>query len=252
MNRYDIIYSLGRDCSCAMYMQQTNLRSCSGPFDWLTNAGFEKRFELMINNFDEFLEQSDLLPMDKPTAFPSDKNNDYYENVKTGLYYWHDFPAGVPLQESFNIVKEKYNRRIKRFYDNILTKNRVLLIWFSQVGSTSDSVVLEYCDKLCSKIGKKLDFLIIEHREGVFEPQCIRLAENIVRWYCHCQKNDGSGKPTMLGNEKLVRPIFEQYKLIVPPVLMVKNAVFKYLIKFICLFVPVKKWRKRLRQWGKR
>lgn len=174
MNRYDIIYSLGRDCSCAMYMQQTNLRSCSGPFDWLTNAGFEKRFELMINNFDEFLEQSDLLPMDKPTAFPSDKNNDYYENVKTGLYYWHDFPAGVPLQESFNIVKEKYNRRIKRFYDNILTKNRVLLIWFSQVGSTSDSVVLEYCDKLCSKIGKKLDFLIIEHREGVFEPQCIR------------------------------------------------------------------------------
>ena len=184
MNRYDIIYSLGRDCSCAMYMQQTNLRSCSGPFDWLTNAGFEKRFELMINNFDEFLEQSDLLPMDKPTAFPSDKNNDYYENVKTGLYYWHDFPAGVPLQESFNIVKEKYNRRIKRFYDNILTKNRVLLIWFSQVGSTSDSVVLEYCDKLCSKIGKKLDFLIIEHREGVFEPQCIRLAENIVRWYC--------------------------------------------------------------------
>lgn len=63
MNRYDVIYSLGRDCSCAMYMRQTNLRSCSGPFDWLTHAGFEKRFELMINNFDEFLEQSDLLPM---------------------------------------------------------------------------------------------------------------------------------------------------------------------------------------------
>lgn len=45
MNRYDVIYSLGRDCSCAMYMRQTNLRSCSGPFDWLTHAGFEKRFE---------------------------------------------------------------------------------------------------------------------------------------------------------------------------------------------------------------
>lgn len=105
---------------------------------------------------------------------------------------------------------------------------------------------------MCSKVGKKLDFLIIEHREGVFEPQCIRLAENIVRWYCHSQMNDENGRPTTLGNEKLVRPIFEQYKLIVPPVLMVKIAVFKYLIKFVCLFVPMKKWRKRLRQWGKR
>ena len=54
MKKYDIIYSIGRDCACASYLQQNGLRLTSGPFDWLTNAGFEDRFELMLNDFQCF------------------------------------------------------------------------------------------------------------------------------------------------------------------------------------------------------
>ena len=153
--KYDIIYSIGRDCACALYLQQNGLRSTSGPFDWLTNAGFEDRFELMLNDFQYFLDKKYLKQMPKPTQFPADKNNDYYENIKTQLYFWHDFPADKSFDEAYPEVKLKYERRIKRFYENIKDKNRVLLVWFSQVHQTPDNIVLELCNRFSEKMGKK-------------------------------------------------------------------------------------------------
>ncbi len=129
--KYDIIYSIGLSCSCATYMKEAKLRACSGPFDWLTNASFEQRFELMLNDFTGFLDKEYLEPMEKPSALPPDKNNDYYKNTKTGLYFWHDFPADVSFEKAYPQIKEKYERRITRFYENIKSKNKVLLIWLS-------------------------------------------------------------------------------------------------------------------------
>ena len=126
--KYDIIYSIGRDCACASYLQQNGLRLTSGPFDWLTNAGFEDRFTLMLNGFEDFLNQKYLKKMPKPTQFPADKNNDYYENIKNNLYFWHDFPADKSFDEAYPEVKLKYERRIKRFYENI--KEKTEFYWF--------------------------------------------------------------------------------------------------------------------------
>ena len=104
--KYDIIYSIGRDCACAMYMRKTNLRICSGPFDWLTNASFEKRFEMMLNNFTGFLDKDKLKPMPKPTQFPSDKNNDYYENVENGFYFGMIFLKILILTKLMTLLKQ--------------------------------------------------------------------------------------------------------------------------------------------------
>lgn len=35
-NKFDMIYSIGEDCACSLYMNKLKLRKVSGPFDWLT------------------------------------------------------------------------------------------------------------------------------------------------------------------------------------------------------------------------
>ena len=57
---YDIIYSIGYDCSCALYIKETGLRLTSGPFDWLTHASIEERFAALLNEFDDFFNIKDF------------------------------------------------------------------------------------------------------------------------------------------------------------------------------------------------
>lgn len=249
MKKYDIIYSIGRDCACALYLQQNGLRLTSGPFDWLTNADYKARFDLMLSDFNGFLDKKYLKLMPKPTQFPADKNNDYYENTKTGLYFWHDFPADKSFESAYPEVKQKYDRRIQRFYENIKNKNRILLIWFSHVHNTADETVLDLCNKFCKKFNKNIDFLLIEHKENVYKPECYKLSDNIIRYFLHTQKNEADGTPTTLGNEELILPIFKQYKLIVPWYLRTSHFFIKFFIKFICIFIPLKKWRKILKSY---
>ena len=64
----------------------------------------------------------------------------------------------------------------------------------------------------------------------------------------HTQKSEADGTPTTLGNEELLLPIFKKYKLVAPWYLVVSNFFIKFLIKFICLFIPIKKWRKNIRK----
>lgn len=47
-------------------------------------------------------------------------------------------------------------------------------------------------------MGKNIDFLIIEHSEGLNEARKQMLANNIERWYCHATKFDEQGVPQTL------------------------------------------------------
>ena len=186
--------------------------------------------------------------MPKPTQFPADKNNDYYENIKNKLYFWHDFPADTSFEEAYPKVKLKYERRIKRFYENIKDKNRVLLVWFSQVHQTPDNIVLELCNRFSEKMGKKIDFLIIEHHEGLNIAKKYMLSENIERWQCHAIKFDENGIPQTLGNQELIQPIFASKHLHIPLGCTLKKHFLKFFINLICLFIPLRKWRKKVRK----
>ena len=48
-NKYDIVYSIGHDCACSMYLKKHNLRVVSGPLDWLTSVPAHMRFNLILN-----------------------------------------------------------------------------------------------------------------------------------------------------------------------------------------------------------
>ena len=228
--KYDIIYSLGQDCACAMYMIKHNLRSCSGPFDWLTNSDFSTRCELILNNFNNFLNIEDFEFMEKNPKIFNDEKCDYYKNKKTNFAFFHDFPTGIDIKESLPAVKEKYDRRIKRFYDNIKNNNKILFIYFSQTTITDDETILKYSKEICNKFNKSIDFLIIEHKENIINPEKVKLSNNIVRYYVHALKKDEKGNNTTTGYEERINPIFKQYKLIQPLSLLIKKNIKKILV----------------------
>ena len=113
-NKFDLVVSMGEDCACAMYLRKSSLRDASYPFDWLCHATFERRIECLKNHFDGFLEKENMRRLDKPTTGLRDLENDSYEDVNTGFYFYHDFKENVPFDIVFSGVKNKYERRIER------------------------------------------------------------------------------------------------------------------------------------------
>ncbi|MDR3124513.1 MAG: papain-like cysteine peptidase [Endomicrobium sp.] len=127
IKEYDFIFSLGEACSCASALITLGFRKSSFVFDWLYGGGYLGRANIVANKFDKFIEKRDL------RYYSLDNRNekmDAYKNNYNSLIFNHDFPKGIPFDESFCVVKEKYDRRIQRLL-NILecTKNRVLLVY---------------------------------------------------------------------------------------------------------------------------
>ena len=251
-NKYDIVYSIGHDCACSMYLKKHRLRVVSGPLDWLTSVPAHMRFDMILNDFDGFMNINDFEFVEKDPNIVNDDKCDYYKNKRTGLYFYHDFATGVPLEKSFGAVAEKYNRRIKRFYDNIRNKDRVMLVWFSHYHNTTNEQWADFAGKFCDKMGKNVDFLIIQHMENQRTPIQTIIAPNIVRYDMHTIEKDEHGNNTTVGNEKVCDAVFSQYALRVPRERWVKYVWKCSLLNGVCKFIPFHDarhaWRNKLRR----
>lgn len=250
MKEYDIVYSIGRDCANSTFLKKRGLRVTSGPFDWLTKASFETRIQLICNNFDRFLNKEDMKIMEKPTHIATDTACDYYENTKTGFYFYHDFPSGMPLDEAYPQVKEKYDRRIARFLQKLHEEKRVLLVWFSHEPTVNKLDVKALCHSVCEKFNKRIDFLLIEHDDAVPKGEYMHqtLADNIEYYTLFTQTYDSNGALTTFGREKDIFPIYTNYTLPGLEERMRRQKTKKRIGRILSMLIPVKSWRKRIRE----
>lgn len=108
--KYNHIISLGSFCSVAMELEKRGLRPASYPFDWLIADELETILQLIENNFKDFL--------DYPSMYQENNPNVYF-NDKINAHFYHDFNAFEPLESQILVQQKKYDRRIKRFYDDI-------------------------------------------------------------------------------------------------------------------------------------
>ncbi|MBE6449099.1 MAG: hypothetical protein E7013_00130 [Alphaproteobacteria bacterium] len=237
---YDIIYSIGYDCSCALYIKETGLRLTSGPFDWLTHASFEERFAALLNEFDDFFNIKDFKKIEK-----TDHIHDHYENIRTGFYFYHDFAAGLPIEKTLYDVQQKYSRRIKRFYKNIIENQKVLLIFLSQYTDTPNDKIEKLCTEFCKKINKNIDFLIIEHKSQVDSIQKISIKPNILKYNANIVSFDNENKPSLFGNRKVCEEIFKQYQL--PFKHRIVKKISRLLARIILPFAFSKKVKKKIK-----
>lgn len=126
--------SLGSSCSIAYQLQILKLKKESLPFDWIRSNSVSYVLSLIQNNFDGFFDDLEHVKDDERFPFIEDNeeglnhNFDAIPDKKTKIYktkylgFFHDFKDGVSLDE----IKEKYDRRIKRFYNVI--KNKCIFI----------------------------------------------------------------------------------------------------------------------------
>ena len=122
---YSNYVSLGSFCSVAMELERFGLRSASFPFDWLL-SDFRGVVEAINSNFGAFFDES---------FFEQSKQRLYvYRNSKYGFEFVHNFSKYKPLSTQLDVFREKYNRRINRFFKVICDSATYYWILFNHMG----------------------------------------------------------------------------------------------------------------------
>lgn len=213
--KFDLVLSIGEDCACAMYLRDFKLRKQSYPFDWLTKADFNTRIELILNNFNDFLNKNDLKYLKKPEGI-TDNNCNYYENVKTDFYFYHDFKKDIPFDKMYNAVNLKYTRRINRFYKKITSNKNILFVWWSRDKHLDNNYLREIYKKLSDKFEKQnINLLIFENDEKLNDKiETQTLNPNIIKKISNIAKYDTSKPQTETqGNLNVNNSIFAEIQL---------------------------------------
>ena len=244
--RYDVIYSIESNCGCAMYLNMLGLRIASGPFDWITGANsLEERINIILNYFNSFLSFDNLKFIDKDINHKNhDFNNDYYINTENNILFLHDFKHNILLENMYSKVKEKYDRRIQRFIDNIRSK-KTLLIWFSLNTNTDDNLIKELSDKLNKKFNNSIDLVVIENSSDmkIGDINSYKLSDNSSRIFLNSY--DPDDPQGVLGRVDNCKKVFRQFKISYRYKL--KRIFDKFYYRLLLFIVPIKSKRRKIR-----
>lgn len=114
-----IFVSLGCQCEVAHYLRHHGRRISAFPFDWIVTANFSYFQLLLQEDFKYFLDQRYLV------QHPDGSKVNTYYNIN----FRHDWPTpDLEPEQSYAQILEKYQRRIKRFYDLNQYKGKVYFI----------------------------------------------------------------------------------------------------------------------------
>ena len=124
--KFDLFVSLGAACSCTQTLRDSRLQYFSYPFDWVYGSNFLDRVKILVNNFEHWLDKEDLISWGKRAETHP---NEIFKNTRTDIVFNHDFRMDTPLEESFDEVKQKYDRRIARLLNQIENSRSVLFAY---------------------------------------------------------------------------------------------------------------------------
>ena len=160
--RFDYICSIGSSCLCAQTLGTAGLRLSSGPFDWLLGPSLKGRVDVIVSDFAGWMEPGDF----KFLGNPRNLIHDSYLNTRTGFKFPHEFEPGQPFEKCWPGVREKYERRIARFYERIRSSKRVLLVWLEnpvECDRPTDDEVRASVEALAAKFpGVKVELLVVD------------------------------------------------------------------------------------------
>lgn len=143
---YDLIFSIGEACSCSQSIRAARLQYASFPWDWLLLPTLPGRARMICEGFGDWLLEEDM------RRISDNGDTDQYENTRNGILFYHDFPKGVPLAESFPAVKAKYDRRIARLTRLIEEAKRpILVVRVDSPAKASVPATLDDC-RLCREM----------------------------------------------------------------------------------------------------
>ena len=246
---YDIVYSLGYDCTCARYMAKYHLRSYAGPFDWITLCDYKTRMEYILNDFENFLNKEDLefIPRPPEKDYLNPKMIDFV-NKRDKFEFYHDFPKGKTLDESFPEIKAKYDRRIKRFDEKLKTEKNILLLWLSHEVKVSNEELLKYSEKIMAKYGKKIDFIYLENdkTKGKGEVEKEEISPHIIKYKLRTVDPKVKGKIPLTAEacDKIFKGLHSRGQT----KRMLADIGHRFWVKGLSLLILYRPWRKAFKQ----
>ncbi|MCQ2788784.1 MAG: papain-like cysteine peptidase [bacterium] len=247
--KYDFIFSLGEACSSTEALRKNELQIISNPFDWIGGPTLEERIDFILNDFENFLNIEDLESLNCTNNL-ADCLCDVYHNKKNEFIFNHDFPAGIKLEDSFDKVKEKYNRRIKRLYEKINESKNVLILYvevpFNEEKLKDNNRLIDGLEKLKTKFpNTKFDFLYIIN-DTSFKPIKYKkeiITDEITKISGNYNRLDES-LPIHEINHKFFKKILRNYQLKLP----ISYFIRKFAIRFYIMFIPNRDTRIKLRK----
>ncbi len=151
-----LFVSLGSNCDVAYSLEFSGLRHAAFPLDWLLTIDGNKFIELIENGFQHFLDEEFLA-----------WNNHVLVNSYYHIEFRHDFE---PLPE----LREKYQRRIDRFYKLNEYQGKVFFIRIPYIEATNPTlywpneealqISTDWANRLNSVLKKcfpNLDFILV-------------------------------------------------------------------------------------------
>lgn len=108
---FDNCISLGWFCGTASALSYNELRNFSSPFDWCY-SDFKNVLIMMENDFSGFLNINNLKV--------EESNNKHFMDLKYNFCFLHEIQSD--FLEEYPLVKQKYDRRITRFLQEIENK----------------------------------------------------------------------------------------------------------------------------------
>ncbi|MBE6443117.1 MAG: hypothetical protein E7020_00420 [Alphaproteobacteria bacterium] len=205
--KYDLVFSLGEACSCTQALRSSNLQYASYPLDWLFGSDFNGRMDILVSDFNKFIEQSDLQYSYSERSISCDA----YLNNKNQITFNHDFPAGISLEESYPMVAEKYQRRINRLLDNIKNADSVLIVYIeipNNENHTSDKDIICGWEKIKEKyFNKKIDLLYFMN-DTTLPPKSVKkenITSNITKVTANYKNQAPNVVPYAVDNDVLKR-----------------------------------------------
>lgn len=167
--KYDFVCSIGCDCGCAWNLMQNGLRNASYPFDWIGTwyKGVVGVAELVDRNFDGFFKMENLVKSPNTPRGPHDDlTHDYYHDSGAAVDTAHDFLSGVPLKDSYPEVRVKYKRRIDRFYRQLRSSRRTLLVYWTWRDHPEPADLLKAAEIFRAKFPDgRIDLLAMRHAD---------------------------------------------------------------------------------------
>lgn len=185
---YDFIFSLGESCSTSIMLRKCGLQTYSMPFDWsgafdhhiAGTCGLLGKLNMMKNKFEGAFELEDLY--EENWGVPGEHR--FVRNKKTGLQYLHDFPWTHSIEKEFPSYKEKYMRRIKRFYQKMESSKRICIVFIVVWdGRLTPHVLQLACDEIHAMYpDKEIDFFILQKNDemNLYQSRLVKFSDHIL------------------------------------------------------------------------
>lgn len=247
--KYDLIFGIGQACSCSQILRQSELQQFSYPLDWLAGGDFAGRVELLYTGFERFIDKNDLESTNQ-NNHDSDNLCDIYKNINNNIVFNHDFPCGVPLEDSYKEVKDKYDRRIARLEQQIEEANNILVVYveipMEQNKMRDNEVLISNFNKIIEKYPNKTIDLLYFVNDMSFKPgrhKKEQVTDRITKVTGHYKSTRKQDIDIIVAKE-FFKKFFNSYELNIS----LKYKIQRKLIKTIIPFIPVKKVRKSMRK----